>query len=432
MRSVVSSRPTSVAAVQLLAHDRADFAERWPALLARIAAAATAGARLIVVPEGTVPAYLIGMQPVDPHLLEAAAEDVIRVAARSGATIVYGGARPQDGGLANSAYVVTPAGIAGFADKCFLWHFDRRWFSAGSSLEPVDTPAGRLGVFVCADGRIPTIASALVERGAEALVMPTAWVSSGRDPAVRENLQADLMIPVRARENGVPLVAANKVGVEARSVLYCGKSQLVAADGTVVALASQDKEETVTGTLDFAAVTAPPRMGDATAIVRQQGPPLADLTRIAISAHSDPRLHALAMLADAEMTIDPHAIPASADVALAGDDAVLDPRALVEPRLNGVCLFVWRTAAPERWIVPFARTRAAELRCYMVVLDDDRKRAYAVDPDGAVLAGTTVDGFELAAFSFDRRRTQTWTVAPHTNVRAGLERVAGLGQAAAR
>jgi len=89
----VSARPRSVAALQLHAHDRADFSERWPHILARIAHAADNGAELIVVPEGTVPAYVIGAEPIDPRILETAAQDVISIAARSGATIVYGGAR---------------------------------------------------------------------------------------------------------------------------------------------------------------------------------------------------------------------------------------------------------------------------------------------------------------------------------------------------
>src|ERR1700682_1490340 len=134
--------------MQTRAHDRTAFAERWPALLARVAAAAETGARLILVPEGTVPAYVIGTEPVDPGQFEDAAQDVIRVAARTGAVIVYGGAGAGEHGLANSAYVVTRDGIAGFADKCFLWHFDRRWFRAGEALEPVDTPLGRPGVFI--------------------------------------------------------------------------------------------------------------------------------------------------------------------------------------------------------------------------------------------------------------------------------------------
>jgi predicted amidohydrolase len=415
--------------VQTRAHDRADFAERWPALLARIAAAAESGARLIVVPEGTVPAYVIGADPVDASQLEAAAQDVIAIAARSGATIVYGGARFGETGLVNSAYVVTPAGIAGFADKCFLWHFDRRWFTAGTALEPVDTPVGRLGIFICADGRIPTIPSTLVARGAEILVVPTAWVTSGRDPHALENLQADLMIAVRARENGVPLVVANKAGVEARSVAYCGKSQIIAADGTVIALASQDEEATLRATVAI----GPPivTLGqEPPAVGRRAGDPLAGALRIAIAPRADEQLRALAATADADLVMDAHALPASADVAVVDDEAMLDPRALVAPRLAGVRLFVWHASIEAPWVVPFARTRAAELRAYVVVFDSPRRRAFAVDPDGVVVCGTFGD-FELAAFAFDRARTDAWRVAPATDVREGLMRVGDLSSVSA-
>jgi len=410
--------------VQTRAHDRADFVKRWPELLAQITAAAESGARLIVVPEGTVPAYVIGTEPVEPSVLEAAARDVIAVASRTGATIVYGGARHRADRLANSAYVVTPGGIAGYADKCFLWHFDRRWFSAGESLEPVDTPVGRLGIFVCADGRIPTIASTLVSRGAEILVVPTAWVTSGRDPLALENLQADLMIAVRARENGVPLVVANKTGVEARSVAYCGKSQIIAADGTVVALAAEDRETTIAATVAI----GPPivdRAPDVPTVARHRGPPLPDVTRIAIAWRADPELHALAEVADAAFTIDPHVQPDSDDVAIVDDDALLDPRALVAPRLDGVRLFAWRASIEARWVLPFARTRAAELRAYIVVFDSLRRRALAIDPDGTVVCGT-FGAFELAAFTFERRRTDAWRVAPETDVRAALVRVGNM------
>lgn len=424
----MNARPTPVAAVQTAAHERAEFVKRWPQLLASIATAAEYGARLVVVPEGTVPGYVIGTEPVDPSILEAAAQDVIQVSARTGATIVYGGAREGEAGLANSAYVVTPAGIAGFADKYFLWHFDRRWFRAGEALEPVDTPAGRLGVFVCADGRIPTIGSTLVERGAEILVVPTAWVTSGRDPAALENLQADLMIPVRARENGVPLVVANKAGVEARSVAYCGKSQIVAADGTVVGRAPQDAPAILHATVE---IGRPPvaRPAEPPAVTRLIGEPLGESVRIAIASDADAELRSSAALAGAEIVIDRHARPARSEIALVDDAAMFDPRALVAPRLDGVRIFVWHALADAGWIAPYARTRAAELRAYVVVFDGPHHRAFAVDPDGAVVCGT-FDAFELAAFSFERRRTDAWRVAPDTDVREALVRVQNLTSAA--
>ena len=110
---------------------------------------------------------------------------------------------------------------------------------------------------------------------------------------------------------------------------------------------------------------------------------------------------------------------------------MLDPRALVAPRLDGVRLFVWHASIEADWVVPFARTRAAELRVYVIVLDTPRRRAFAVDPDGAIVCGT-FDGFELAAFTFDRTRTDAWQVAPGTDVRESIVRVAALTSAATR
>ncbi|GAC1407621.1 MAG: hypothetical protein NVSMB64_14710 [Candidatus Velthaea sp.] len=421
----MSARPRSVAVLQLRAHDRADFAERWPQIVHRIAAAADDGAELIVVPEGTVPAYVIGADRVDPQLLESAAQDVIGIARGSGTTIVYGGGRYDAGSLVNSAYVVTPDGIAGSADKCFLWHFDRRWFRPGTTLDPIDSPAGRLGVFVCADGRIPTIASTLVDRGAEILVMPTAWVTTGRDPNDLENLQADVMIPVRAYENGVPLVAANKVGIEARSVAYCGKSAIVAADGTFVKRGSQDEEVTLRGTVATGPSIA---MRPALPAAIERGRDTADLpesVRIAVAFKHDPALHALAQTADAGMVVDPHTAAGSHEIGIVEDETMLDPRGLVGPRLEGVRLFIWHASIEAAWVAPLARTRATELRAYVVVLDTLARRAFAVDPDGTIVCGT-YGGLEIAAFPFERRRTDAWVVAPFTDVRTGLQTVEGI------
>jgi len=285
-------------------------------------------------------------------------------------------------------------------------------------------------VMICADGRIPTIASTLVDRGAQILVVPTAWVTSGRDPAVLENFQADVMVNVRAMENGVPLVAANKTGVEARSVAYCGKSAIIAADGTFVARADAAEEVTLRGSVAvgqpfLARAVTPPA-------VERGGDPrdLPDVLRIAVAVRHDPALHALAETADAELILDPHAHPVSHEVGLVQDEAMLDPRALVGPRLAGVRLFVWHASIATRWVTVLARTRAAELRAYVVVFDTLDRRAFGIDPDGAVLCGTFA-GFELTAFRFERARTAAWTIAPHTDVRGALENVERIARAQA-
>lgn len=163
----------------------------------------------------------MGTHPYDGEATRQAVADGRAVARENHIVLVIGAARKIGSCLYNSAIVINADGtLAGSTDKQFLWHFDRQWFVPGERLEPVQTSLGKLGVLVCADGRIPTIAATLVDRGAAVLVMPTAWVSSGRDPEQLENAQADLLARVRARENHVPFVAANKAGVEAGCVLY--------------------------------------------------------------------------------------------------------------------------------------------------------------------------------------------------------------------
>jgi predicted amidohydrolase len=452
--SFVAERKIPVASIQLRAHDLRDFAERLPQIVDVITDAATLGAKLVVVPEGTVPAYVIGGDALLVSDLDRAREHMTRVAREHGVTIVYGTAYIEDGVTYNTGTVVLPDGsIAGRAEKQLLWHFDERWFARGRSLEPIDTPAGRLGVLICADGRLPSLARALVDRGAEILVVPTAWVTSGRDPASLENVQADLMIGVRARENGVPLVAANKVGVELGAVAYCGKSAIVDATGEFVARAGEREETTLFGEVTLG--DRRPRrpavrweaLGEAAAGPRRQA------ARIGITPERRGAvvdwLTATAALADVDLVIalgagvekrgaptwncsqeEYHRLRLREGLAVArvGDEAMLDPGALVEPRLRGVDLFVWTPgrATEERWQVAFARTRAAELRAYVVVIDAEvTDRAFAVDPDGTILCGT-FDGLRLAQFAYDRARTGATMVVPRTDVLDGLRAVEAL------
>ena len=433
-------RKIPVACIQTRAADREAFDGAWPAVLAALERAARGGAALIVLPEGTVPAYVLGEEPVDEGQLDAARLRVSRIARAFGTTIVYGTARASGGRTYNSAAVIGPDGSElGFADKQFLWHFDRRWFARGETLQPVDSPVGRLGVLVCADGRLPTIARTLVERGAEMLVMPTAWVTSGRDPAAFENVQADLMINVRARENGVPFLAANKCGVERGAVAYCGKSAIVAHDGTFVARAPEGEPGVVAGEIE---VGLPPRGYEAAPILEVPGGRKKSAARFAFTTARDAgslqRFADLARLADADALLSPESVgPAVGVTRLGGiaaavvDDGVFEnPAGLVPTRLAGLDLFIWRTARSDSNATALARTRATELRGYVVVLPDDPEgRALAIDPDGVIVAGT-FGAFRLAAFAYDANRTAATKVAPHTDVLEGLRAVELLREGA--
>jgi hypothetical protein len=135
----------------------------------------------------------------------------------------------------------------------------------------------------------------------------------------------------------------------------------------------------------------------------------------------------MAHYSDAALVLDPHVDAASLshEIAVVEDETMVDPRALVGPRLAGARLVVWHASLSSAWTVAFARTRAAELRCYVVAIDAPGRRAFAVDPDGVVMCGTSGD-FALAQFAFERGRTESWFVAPRTDVRAALEAVEAL------
>ena len=418
-------RTLRIAALQLDAHDRDALPERRDRIF-RLAAQAAESSDLVVLPEATFPAYILGDDRIDDDAVISALDTLGAIARQASCTIVTGAALRRDGRLFNCAVAIDRDGsIAGMADKAFLWHFDRKWFAPAQALAPVRTSAGNLGLFVCADGRMPGVARELIDLGAEVLVMPTAWVTSGRDPANLENIQADFLARVRAFENGVPLAAANKSGVERAMVAYCGKSQIVGADGTVAAIADTVSEEILRATVSLG--SAQPFRCDPIHVPRCDAPALRAI-RVAISIDAPPD--------DIGERID----ELDAEVALAPGDAGLerlrslvptisidamrafDPGCLIEARLAGIRVAILDAVQSHAWLERIARARALELRMYAIVFDRQANRAYAIDPDGAVVAGTFGD-YRLASFTLDARRTSETLVAPGTDVAEGLERI---------
>jgi hypothetical protein len=151
--------------------------------------------------------------------------------------------------------------------------------------------------------------------------------------------------------------------------------------------------------------------------------------RIAFTLETDPakleRYRKLAELEDAGVLISPEDGPAriierdGLRYGVIGTNTFCNPRGLVEARLAGVDLFVWDLHAKAAWRVSYGRTRAMELRAWMIGLDREQDRAAVIDPDGVVIAGTFGD-LKVAAFSYDRSRSANGLVAPFTDAFAGL------------
>jgi len=82
----------------------------------------------------------------------------------------------RDGGrTVNRAGLFTPTGAAGFQDKQIMTRFEREdWnIAGGGPLKLFDTALGKIGVLICYDSEFPLLGRALVEAGAEILLVPS-------------------------------------------------------------------------------------------------------------------------------------------------------------------------------------------------------------------------------------------------------------------
>ena len=140
-------------------------------------------------------------------------------------------------------------------------YYEKFYFTPGDlGFEPIDTSVGRLGVLVCWDQWFPEAARLMALNGAEILIYPTAigWESS--DAADEKERQRDAWTTVQrghAIANGLPLIAANRVGYEpdpsgvTGGITFWGSSMVVGPQGEFIWRASSDKEEAVVVGIDM-------------------------------------------------------------------------------------------------------------------------------------------------------------------------------------
>lgn len=188
----------------------------------------------------------------------------------------------EDGRTTGSNLLFGPDGtILAVTDKQVLMGSERDHLDPAVAPSPVvDTALGRVGLYSCMDGVINETPRMLAVGGAQLLL------NSLNSFALDE---ASLHVPVRAVENRVWVVAANKVGplVPARSIAMvaervgvpmellhgAGESQIVAPDGTVVAMGPRTGEAVVVADIDVA-LADDKRRPDGTDVMTSRRPDL--------------------------------------------------------------------------------------------------------------------------------------------------------------
>ena len=99
-------------------------------------------------------------------------------------------------------------------------------------MQPVETPFGKIGIFVCYELRFPEIARKLALEGAQMLLVPAAWASGER-----KKEQFQLLAQTRALENTVYLLACDQCGGST-----AGGSLAVDPLGRILAQAEEEEQ----------------------------------------------------------------------------------------------------------------------------------------------------------------------------------------------
>lgn len=83
---------------------------------------------------------------------------------------VFDGARPV-----NRASLFGPSGLIGHQDKQMMTRFERETWNvvAGGPLHVFETPLGKIGILICYDSEFPLLGRALIEAGAEIILVPS-------------------------------------------------------------------------------------------------------------------------------------------------------------------------------------------------------------------------------------------------------------------
>jgi predicted amidohydrolase len=210
--------------------------------------AARRGAKLAVFPECALAGYGFGSR--EEGLAHAVAIDgpqlttVARAAARTGCACIFGLLERDGSRLFNACVLIGTDGVIGSYRKVHL-----PFLGVDMFVDPGDRPFAvhevegiRVGMHICYDGSFPETARVLTLEGADLVVLPTNWPT-------HSECAAEHMIPTRAMENTVYVMAVNRVGEES-GFRFIGSSSIADPSGRVLARAGAEEEEILFADID--------------------------------------------------------------------------------------------------------------------------------------------------------------------------------------
>lgn len=249
----------------------------------------------------------------------------------------------------------------------------------------VETPIGRLGLYACMDGVVSETPRCLALRGAQ--ILCNSLNSFATD-------EGSLHIPVRAAESRVFVVAANKVGalipeallepvsqqtgIPVRFLSGAGDSQVVAPDGTVLAIASSTEPQVIWADIDVDAADAR-RRPDGTDPIAARRPELYAPIGADPATQPEPKFAGAA-----EVTVAAIQLPGVGHGAL--DAAVRAVRQAADAGARYIVLPEnFAAGVPSAELIRALATASGAARVAFSAVDDGVLAALLVDAGGVVL-----------------------------------------------
>ncbi|GGL63347.1 carbon-nitrogen hydrolase family protein [Wenxinia marina] len=229
-----------------------------------------AAADLVVLPEYAAmeaalmagPATLseIGWRDLAAERAGAWVDQAVHVAALHGCWLLAGsGPVETDRGVVNRAWLVGPEGQVAHQDKLILTPYEREVMDMvpGEDLRLFETPLGRVGVLICYDSEFPLLARALVEAGADAILVPSCTDLPQGQTRVRVSARARavegqclvVQSPLVGRVEGCELLEVST----GRAALFVPPDLGQPADG-ILAQGKTDVPGAVVAEVDLAAI----------------------------------------------------------------------------------------------------------------------------------------------------------------------------------
>ncbi|WP_434579252.1 carbon-nitrogen hydrolase family protein [Thermoanaerobacterium thermosaccharolyticum] len=230
--------------------------------------AAAQGAELIVFPEQSLQGYLPSLTELQLESLDyqyknaevvpdgPSTQKIISKAKEKSVYIIYG-MTERDADrfdvLYNTMVLVGPEGFVGKYRKVHLPLDEMHIYYPGNDFPVFETSIGRIGMLICYDKAFPESAREMALKGAEILVMSTAWPFEDAESqdlkTDRMKFLYDLYDQARAAENQCFFVSSNQYG-KTGSITYLGCSQITSPSGEIL-VSTGNKEGFVIADVDI-------------------------------------------------------------------------------------------------------------------------------------------------------------------------------------